>query len=195
MKIKPTLSEGIILALTISILSALFFMGMTSLFSGGFVLRILIPLISLFYIIYLFSRHSEKTGKMTTIALWFFISLLNQVLTDSTLLFITIHISMIWLLRSLYFYNSLWSSALDLALSLFALVAGIITWEHTGSLLLSLWSFFLIQALFVFIPKQFHKQMNNNNLLAVDNHNFDQASVQAQTALQKLRTQQSSHRR
>lgn len=194
MKSQATLSEGVILGLGISVVSAVFFMGMISLLPGGFVFRILITLISLFYIIYLFSRHSEKTGKITISLGWVIISVLNHVLTDSTLLFITIHISMIWLVRSLYFYNSLWSSALDFALSFLALLASVLTWDHTSSLLLSIWSFFLVQSLFVFIPKQLNTRTSKTTPKTI-HHSFEQACQQAQIALQRLKTYQSSNRR
>lgn len=188
MNSKPTLSEGVILALLASIVSVIIFMGMISFFSAGIVFRMLISVLGLIYILYLFSRHSEKTGKMTVIAGWLAISTLIPVFSNSILLFVSLHISMIWIVRSLYFYNSLWSSALDLALNCFALLAGIFTWQHTSSLLLALWCFFLIQAMFVFIPKQLGAGTKKETEISIDNHTFEHACHQAQIALQRMKT-------
>lgn len=195
MKKSPTLFEGTILALVISIAASLFFNVMSSLLSGGFVFRILISLICLIYLLYLFSRSQQKTGKITIFSLWLLIALLNHLITDSVLLYITIHISAIWLIRSLYFYNSVLSSLIDLFVTITALASSIISWNHTGSLLLSIWCFLLVQSLFVFIPRQAWGSSKYDSSTIATNTTFEKAYHNAEAALKKLNTHYSFNRR
>jgi len=195
MKKSPTLLEGSILALVLSIAASLFFSIMSSLLSGGFVFRILVSLICLIYLLYLFSRSQEKTGKITVFSLWLLAALLNHLLTDSVLFYITIHISIIWLVRSLYFYNSVLSSLIDLFVTTAALLLSIISWNHTGSLLLSIWCFLLIQSLFVFIPRQAWRSSGYVPSTTMTNVTFEKAYNNAEAALKKLNTHYSFNRR
>jgi len=195
MKKSPTLLEGSILALVLSIAASLFFSIMSSLLSGGFVFRILVSLICLIYLLYLFSRSQEKTGKITVFSLWLLAALLNHLLTDSVLFYITIHISIIWLVRSLYFYNSVLSSLIDLFVTTAALLLSIISWNHTGSLLLSIWCFLLIQSLFVFIPRQAWRSSGYVPSTTMTNVTFENAYNNAEAALKKLNIHYSFNRR
>ena len=65
---------------------------------------------------------------------------------------VLIQAAMIWLVRSLYFHGSLISAALDFGLVSAGLAAAAWAMINTGSLAAALWSFFLVQALFCWLP-------------------------------------------
>ncbi len=67
---------------------------------------------------------------------------------------------MLWLIRSLYFYDSVLSALVDLGLTGVALVTAIWAWLASNNLFLAFWCFFLVQALFVLIPRQWSKTLN-----------------------------------
>ena len=113
---------------------------------------------------------------------------LNLLLVDSNLLYLSLHIIAIWLIRSLYYYNSLFSSLTDLFLTAFSLVAAIVAWNMSHSLLLGLWCFFLLQALFIFIPVRFAHRDRNENPGTSTGDIFERAHQSAQLALHKIST-------
>lgn len=194
MNSKPTLMEGAVIGIAISIGVSLFFVGGISLLSGGLGFRFLTGIIFLIYTLYLLSKSQEKTGKITIISIWLLVSVLNFLFTESVLLYVTIYIAMTWLIRSLYFYNSLLSSGIDLLVTVLASFICLLTWNYTGSLLLTIWSFFLIQSLFVFIPRHYRDSPFTNANSRSVNTAFEQACRNAEVSLEKLQYQRSSTR-
>ena len=94
-------------------------------------------------------------------------------------------VAMIWLVRCLYRYDSLGSAVADAALSAFAVATAIATAGYTRSMFLTLWSFFLVQALFVFIPAS--RAAAGGPASAPDPEDaFAQAHRNAETALRRL---------
>ena len=149
----PSLFDGITAAALISLGAAA-----TSLLLGGFIVYgLLFELLlyggALAYLLYLLKRSRARVGRfvvisgwaMTSLACWFFdVALLEQVLLQA---------GMIWLVRSLYFHGSIWNAALDLGLVSAGLAAAAWALLNTGSLVAALWSFFLVQALFCWLPQ------------------------------------------
>ncbi len=195
MNSKPSYFEGVGLALLISIVGSVIFFGLASLFSGGLVFRLLINILSLSYVIYLLVRSTEKTGRVSLFAIWALLMILNTILADSLLLYLGLHILAIWLIRSLYYYNSLFSSLSDLLLTVFSLTAAIFAWQTSNSLLLSLWTFFLLQALFTFIPTRFFSNKKDRTITTNRTSQFEHAYRSAQLALNKLSTFDQTNRR
>jgi len=185
---KVTFIEGAGIALLISIAGSVFFTGMVSLLSGGFVFKLLVMLVSLGYIIYLLMRSAEKSGRVTVLFSWLLTMLINYLLVDSALLFVSFHIAAIWLIRSFYYYNSVLSSLTDLVVTAFSLVATVIAWHSTHSLLISLWCFFLIQALYVYIPRQFSGKTLPSIPDSLSGQGFERAYKCAEIAIRKLST-------
>ena len=191
MNSKPSLTEGALIGIVLSIGASIFYIGGVSLLSGGLAFRLLTGIIFLIYTLYLLTKIQKKTGKLTIISIWLTISILNFLLTESALLYITIYIAMTWAIRSLYFYNSLLSSGIDLLLTALASFICLLTWNYTNSLLLSIWSFFLIQSMFVFIPRHY----KSTTLPRSNNTAFEQACRNAELSLEKLQHQHATTRR
>lgn len=155
---RPGFLEGVGVAIIASVAGGALFTLFATFFAGGLVLRVLIAALGLFYVLYLLRRSAERVGRLTTVAVWF-AAALGIWLAGLTLpLYLLAHLALVWLVRALYFYSSLFSAVADLALVLFGVAAGVWAWLETGSLSISLWSFFLVQALFALVPGTFKRR-------------------------------------
>jgi len=188
MKSNISFIEGIGIAILISVTGSIFFIAMSSLISGGILFKVLVSFVSSAYLFYLLIRSHEKSGKITVLITWLSSLVICFIAIDSALLYLVTHIVAIWLTRSLFYYNSVLSSLVDLLLSASSLIAAIITWQLTHNLILSLWCLFLIQATYIYIPKQFSKPNTTHNTISDIEHNFEQAHKSAEIAIRKLST-------
>ncbi len=157
---RPSLLEGIGLALLVSIIVALVLPVFSLLLAPGVVLRLLFAGLSLVYLSYLLVRSQQKLGRVTVLVCWFMVTIATWVFSASLLSYGVMHLLLIWLVRSLYFYNSSLSALADLALTGFALSAALWAWFSVGSFFLVFWCLFLVQALFVIIPRNFRGPRN-----------------------------------
>ena len=180
--------EGVWVALLISVLGSALFAVLTTFFSKFGVFQLVVTAISFCYITYLLLRSREVTGRMVIFTVWFSAAMLCLFFVNSILTFIMIHIIMIWLVRSLYYYTSIISAAIDLFLNVTSFVIATWTLGHTDSLFLALWCFFLIQALFVSIPVSFQKVRQSNHRHVKSDDRFERAYRIAEVAIRKLST-------
>jgi membrane protein implicated in regulation of membrane protease activity len=93
---------------------------------------------------------------------------------------------MIWLVRSLYFYNSIFSAFIDLVMTSMSLVVALWALTTSGSIFLSFWSFFLVQGLFVYIPKNFVRNKKTEGSQELHDDRFEYAHHAAEVAVAKL---------
>ena len=188
---KPGLVDGVTVAMIISLGA-----GVASLLLGGFIVyallfELLLYTATLTYLLYLLKRSKARIGRVvvivgwavTSLVCWFFdVALLEQVLIQA---------GMIWLVRSLYFHGSLFSAALDFGLVSAGLAASAWAMVNTGSLAAALWSFFLVQALFCWLPQLAREQTGlglygNGQHGATDPSQFQSAHRVAEDAVRKL---------
>ena len=97
------------------------------------------------------------------------------------------HVGLLWLIRSAYFYSGLLPAVADLLLSGFSIAVGIWAASRSGSLGLSVWTFFLVQSLFVFIPRTVSKPETVGRRRSGQDP-FDKARRSAEAALRRLAT-------
>ena len=180
----PTFFEGVGVALAASLTGSVFYAALTPVFTSGGVLRLLIAGLGLGYVIYLLRRTPERIGRITTLAAWSVAAVITWVMTPPLTLYVLIHIGLVWLIRSLYFYSSLLSALADLGLGGLAFASAVWALVHTGSLFLALWCFFLVQALFVAIPPSMKQQAQVASSDPEDR--FQHAHRAAEAALRKL---------
>lgn len=183
---RATFNEGVGIALVSSIVIAAVFFMASFLFFGDELFRFVIAAISFFYILYLLLRTNERVGRVVVLSLWFVLTLMSLIFIPSLIMFIVFQLTLIWLLRSLYFYNSLFSALIDLMLNVLSLIIAIWTWSVSGSLFLTFWCFFIVQALFVFIPKTFASKSNTKSIYRNKKDKFEQAHHEAELAIAKL---------
>mgnify|MGYP000199716731 CR=1 FL=1 len=187
-----TFFEGVLIALIVGFISSVLLLTLSSFFPGNILIRGLISGISVAYIAYLLTRSNERVGRIIVMT-----ALLISITTmwfawPPITLFILGHMTIIWLVRSLYFYSSLVSSLADLALNGSSLLIAFAVAGHTNSLFLTLWCFFLMQALFVLIPKSIAKPLSNSSSSTPLNNeeDFQQSFRAAQAAVQQLSIKQ-----
>jgi hypothetical protein len=190
---KPNFYHGIAVAFFLSFFGSALFAVLTPIYSGQWVLRVVITLLALAYLLYLFSSSPARTGKATTLIIWLTVSGLSWFLTPPLLVYILIHIGMIWLVRSLYHYQSVIAAAADMGLNALSLITAIWALESTGSLFLSLWCYFLLQALFVVIPANLKraalpplKSMEQSMGQSMEDEGFQRAYRSAEAALRRM---------
>jgi len=186
MKKQPTFMEGVVFALLISVSASAVFYTLSTLFPGDVIFRFLISTMSLAYIIYLLLRSRERTGRIVVISLWGAMSVAGIILIDSILFFVLSHLLMIWLVRSLYYYNSILSSLMDLGLNALAMSISIWAWLSTGSLFMAFWCLFLVQALFIVIPRHIKRADKQHQSSQSERDHFEHAHSAAEVALRKL---------
>jgi len=183
---RPNFFEGVVVGIIASIAASALFTTLIWFFNPANVLELIITAISLAYILYLLSRSQEKTGRIVTLTAWFLIATLSWMLSLPLTLFIFIHVALLWLVRSLYFYSSVVSSLIDMALTGLSLAVALWAGIHTSSLFLSIWCFFLIQALFVSIPTRMNKTSTTQSITPERTDAFESAHRSAEAALRKF---------
>jgi len=181
-----TFAEGIFFALITSLVSSVLLFSLSSLFSSSVLIHLIISGITLGYILYLLSRSKERIGRVIVVTTWFIGITCLWFAWPPITLFILGHVISIWLIRSLYFYSSLISSLMDLTLNSFSVAIAFAVASHTNSLFLTLWCFFLSQALFVMIPKSISKSTTNTSKHFNNQDDFQQSFRAAEAAVRQL---------
>lgn len=182
---RPGFFEGVGVALAASIGGGVLFGVLTAVFAGGFVLRVLIAGLGLVYILYLLRRSGERVGRIATIVVWLAAALAIWFAGLTLPLYLAAHVGIVWLVRSLYFRASLLAAGVDLALALLGVAAARWAVLETGHLSLGLWSFFLVQALFVFLPASLRRGSASQDG-GTEPDPFQQAHRVAEAALVRL---------
>lgn len=175
--------EGAGVALAASLGGSVIFIVLAGLFGAGGLFQLLVTGLAFAYLVYLLLRSPHRVGRLSTLALWLLVSVIGWLFVPSTLAYLAMQLCLIWLVRSLYHYHSVLSALLDFGLMALSLLAAIWAWHSTHSLFLSLWCFFLVQALFVLIPRRFSGRQAP---AATQDDRFDRAHRAAQAAVRKL---------
>jgi hypothetical protein len=184
---KPGFLEGVVLALILSLLIAALFTILSAFFPTRWLLQSVIAGASFSYILYLLYRSKARTGKVAVVTLWLGFAVVAWIVAPSTLILLFAHVAVIWLIRCLYYHNSILIASLDLGLIVFGMLASLWTLLHTHSLLLAAWVFFLMQALFSVLPQQVFSA--NTKLAKNQDDGFERAYVSAEAAVRQLSSQ------
>lgn len=183
---SPSFIEGAGVGVVAAVAAAVVVGGLGAFYSAGFVLRLAIAGLALAYVVYLLMRSEQKVGRVTTMAAWMVASALLWLTGASLSLFVVTHLGMIWLVRALYFHGSLLAALADLVLVGFGLLAAVWAWLETGSLFVTTWCFFLVQAAFVAIPSMFAGRTANASKPTDSATRFQQAHRAAEAAVSRL---------
>lgn len=183
---QPSFLEGVGVALVAALLGSVLHTALSPIGDGDGLLRLLIAGLGLGYIVYLLIRSPERVGRITSLVGWGLAAVAIWLLQPSLPLFLLVHLGLIWLVRSLYFYAGLLSALADLVLTGLGLAAGIWAATHTASLFLGLWCFFLVQALFVAIPAAVNRDTAAGLSHQASEDPFHYAHRAAESALRRL---------
>ncbi|MDH3694817.1 MAG: hypothetical protein OER96_09630 [Gammaproteobacteria bacterium] len=181
---RPTFFRSVLLGLGISITGAILFTLLSGLISNDLVIRWIIAGAGMVYIVNLIRISGQRVGGITTVVIWLCTSAIILWWHPPSFLYLAAHTTLIWLVRSFYFYSSILSALTDLGLSFLSLCAAVWAATHTGNVFLSMWCFFLMQALCSFIP--LHFKQNRNTTSAIQDDRFQQAYRTAEAAVSKL---------
>ena len=140
------------IGLLLSAVGAVLYSALRPWLDGDLMLRGLILGLSGSYLVVLAHALRVRVGLAVTFAAWLLLTSLLIAFNPASWVWFALPPALIWLVRSLYRYDHLGAAIADAALSALALAAAVVTARHTHSLFLTLWSWFLLQALFVFLP-------------------------------------------
>jgi hypothetical protein len=182
----PALLDGVTVAAVISLGAAA-----ASLLLGGFIVygllfELLLYAATLTYLLYLLKRSGARVGRVVAIAGWAAASLACWIFDVGLLQQVLIQAGIVWLVRSLYFHGSLFSALLDFGLVSAGLAAASWALLNTGSLGAALWSFFLVQALFCWLPQLARTQQADATGASTESSSFQSAHRVAADAVRKL---------
>jgi hypothetical protein len=182
---KPGFIEGIVVAGVISITGLIGFYTVNLFCNQADTWRVLITIISFGYSIYLLARSQQRIGRITVLASWLLIATATWLYQPPLIHYAFIHLTTLWLIRSLYFHTNSLSVLLDFGLFAFGVAVAFWALIHSGSVMLSLWCLFLVQALFATIPDN-NKPATSTQTAINSNATFQQALRTAQSAINSL---------
>jgi len=186
---RPLFFQGVLVAAVLAFGASVVIGALTPFVGVGSVIQLVIPAVSLAYVMYLLRSSTERVGRITTLSLWSALAVTVWWIGPPLPFYVLVHVCAVWLVRSLYFYSGIFPALIDLGLSAMSVSAFIWAISRTGSVFLAAWSFFLVQALFVAIPASINSKRKAEKSPALDNGPFDRARRQADQALQQLFTQ------
>ncbi len=183
---SPGILGGILVAVIVALGA-----GATGLILGGLIfhdtlLNLILCASSLVYLLYLLKCSSARIGRVVVISSWAAISFACWVFDLALQEQVLIQVGLIWLVRSLYFHGSMITALLDFGLVSAGLAASAWTILNTGSPAAALWSFFLLQALFCWIPEPARKQSGEAFGVTQNQFSFQSAHRVALDAVRKL---------
>ena len=183
---KPGIIDGIVFALATAFCAAAVNLVLGAFIGYGTLFKLALLAASLAYLLYLFRRCPARVGRVVFIAAWAIASLAAYLLDLPLFEQVLLQAGFIWLVRALYFHGSLFSAVLDFGLVSAGLAAGAWAMINTGSLAAALWSFFLLQSLFGWIPNLARKQDETLAPPAAGGSSFQSAHRVAVDAVRKL---------
>jgi len=181
---RPTFWREAGVALALSVVGAIGFHAMAALIGSSLTLRLVVATLGLVYAVLLMRSVHARSGRLLAIAAWLALDIALFVFQPPLLLWLLAQTFAIWLLRCWCCYGSVVAAFADGALCLFALAAAMVSASHSHSVFLALWSFFLVQALFVLIPETLRPRTAAAS--PDDEDRFDQAHRSAEAALRRL---------
>lgn len=149
----PSFWRQVGFGLLLSVIGGVVFTALRPLMGTELVLRGLIIGLGAAYLALLLHDLRARIGVVVTLACWVVVTGLLLAFNPTLWVWLLVQVLLIWLLRCLYRYDSLAAASADAALSGFALAMALVTADYTHSLFLTLWSYFLVQAIYVFIPR------------------------------------------
>jgi hypothetical protein len=180
----PSLGSGLGAALVLSACGAALLAVTTPLLGFATALRAVIALLGLAYVLYAVGRSGERVGRVTTIVGWIAIASAAWLAGLPLAGFVLVHLGLVWLVRSLYYYSGLLPALADLGVT--ALGAAFAVWaaQRSESAWLVLWCFFLVQAFHVLIPPSLTRR--DNGALDSGDDAFARAHRAAEAAVRRL---------
>ena len=187
---RPTLLEGVLVALLLS-LSVSPLIAFVQLAVGSLVAWKIVGMVLAYtYMCYLLARSERRSGRVTLGLLALTVLLASLVFNLRFPTILLLCVTLIWGMRSFAYSRSLVSAGLQAGVCVLGCGAALLVYGHSGSPALALWSFFLVQAAFVFIPAQCLRRpaTPSSATLGSASDDFGRAYHAAEQALERLTT-------
>jgi len=182
----PGVVDGVLIAVFIALGAGIASLLLGGIAGPGAAFSLVVPGAALAYLVYLLRRSEARIGRVVLIAGWGLVALAGWLLELTLFQQVLAQAGLIWLARSLYFHGSLLAALLDLGLVATGLLAGAWALVNTASPAAALWTFFLLQALFVWIPAFVPRHADDPYHHRDDSSRFQSAHRVAVDAVRKL---------
>lgn len=181
---RPGFWREVGVALALSIAGGLAWSALSWFLSPAAAIRWVIAALGIVYAVLQLRALDTHIGRMLAIGSWLILDIALFAFNPPLSGWVLAQAAAIWMLRCWACHGSFFMAIADAVLGLFAAAAGVVVIHATHSVFLALWSFFLIQALFVFIPDSLRSAPRT---ATHDNDDrFARAQRSAEAALQRL---------
>lgn len=147
-----TLGHGVIAGVVLSLSGAAVLAALGPTLDPSSSLRLVVALLGLAYVIYVMWQSRERVGRVATLVLWAVAAVGTWLAGLPLAGFVLVHVGLVWLVRSLYFYSGVLPALVDFALTALGVVFAVWAAGRSHSAVLAFWCFFLAQAFHALIP-------------------------------------------
>ena len=180
----PTLGFGLAIAFVLALCGASILAALTPFVGSGTALRAVVALLGFTYLLYVLGKSGERAGRVTTVVVWTVAAAFIWISGVPFVGYVLIHVGLLWLVRSLYFYSGILPAIVDLGLSLLAIAFAVWAAGRSGSALLAFWCFFLVHAFHVLIPSALFGDGKQH--AGDDDLSFNRAHHAAEAAIRRM---------
>ena len=178
----PSLGAGLVAALILSACGAALLSALAPSIGLGVALRAVIALLGFAYVLHAIGRSGERVGRITTLVCWLAVASAAWLAGLPFVAYVLVHLGMVWLVRSLYYYSGLLPALADLGLTLLGAAFAVWAAQRADSAWLAFWCFFLVQAFHVSIPAS----LTRTSALDAPDDAFARAHRAAEAAVRRL---------
>jgi hypothetical protein len=180
----PGFLRELVVALVLSVAGAVVYGALSRVAGSPAAIRIAIVVVGAVYVMLFLRDVRARIGHVVVAAALVAMDIGWFAFDPPRTVWLLAHGLAIWLVRCLYLHDGVLGALADGVIGAFALAAATVTIAHTHSVFLALWSFLLVQASFVLIPR--HADDRNRAACANDADGFDSAFRSAEAALRRL---------
>jgi len=183
---RPGFMEGVVVALCASVAGGVVAGALSVALVPGSVIRAVVAMLALAYVVYLLGRSRVRVGRVTALAAWVTGAALTWWTAPPLAAYLLAHLFMVWLVRALYYHTGVLPALADLAVVCAGLAGAVWAAVATGSVFVSTWCFFLVQAAFVLIPSRKRRGPCPSNAINLDDDAFQRAHRAAERAVARI---------
>jgi hypothetical protein len=183
---RPSFGQSIVVGLILSLSGGALLAVLGPFVGYGGALRAVVAMLGLAYVLYLIGKSGERVGRVTTIAGWIVAAFAAWFAGLPLVAYVLVHVGLVWLVRSLYYYSGVLPALADLGVSVLGAAFAVWAAQHSGSAWLAFWCFFLAQAFFVLIPASLSARAREPASEA--DQAFNRAHRAAEAAVRRLST-------
>jgi hypothetical protein len=182
---RPSFGASLGVGLILSLCGAAALSVLAPVLFAGYALRAVIAIVAFAYVLYLIGKSGERVGRVTTVVCWLAVALGAAAAGLPLAAYVLVHVGLIWLVRSLYYYSGVLPALADFGLGLLGAVFAVWAAQRTGSAWLAFWCFFLTQSFHVLIPQSLSSRESQAHRA---DDSFNRAHRMAEEAIRRLST-------